>query len=83
MKNLNRIEPKNLLVPCQAPSRRPQETYGDFLTEILFSASSPTVSTNVYLLTRCSAGFFLQEIFSRILLLPLLMKVVIDSMRQI
>jgi len=52
MKKPSRIEPKNLLVPCQAPSRRPQETYGDFLTEILFSASSPTDSDAITLVTQ-------------------------------
>ena len=45
IKNQIRIEPKYLLVLCQAPSRRPHQKSGDFLTEILFSDSSPTVST--------------------------------------
>ena len=39
------IEPKQLLEPCQAPSKRPHEESGDFLTEILYSACSPTVRT--------------------------------------
>ena len=39
------IEPTQLLEPCHAPRRRPLEESGDFLTEILYSASSPTVST--------------------------------------
>ena len=38
------ITPKSLLAPCQASTRRPQLKSGDFLTEILYSASSPTVS---------------------------------------
>ena len=38
------ITPKSLLAPCQASTRKPQLKSGDFLTEILYSASSPTVS---------------------------------------
>lgn len=44
MKNQS-IEPAQLLEPCQAPSRTPQERSGDFLTETLYAASSPTVSS--------------------------------------
>lgn len=43
------ITSKSLLAPCQASTRRPQLKSGDFLTEILYSASSPTVSCNNFL----------------------------------
>ncbi|KAL9981153.1 hypothetical protein ACROYT_G009817 [Oculina patagonica] len=51
MKNQS-IEPTQLLEPCQAPSRRPRQKSGDFLTEILYSASSPTDSDAITLVTQ-------------------------------
>ncbi|KAJ7381735.1 hypothetical protein OS493_039309 [Desmophyllum pertusum] len=51
MKNQS-IEPKKLLEPCQAPSKRPRVKTGDFLTEILYSASSPTDSDAITLVTQ-------------------------------
>ncbi|XP_020622312.1 LARGE xylosyl- and glucuronyltransferase 2-like [Orbicella faveolata] len=46
------IEPKQLLEPCQALSKRPLVESGDFLTEILYSACSPTDSDAVTLVTQ-------------------------------
>lgn len=46
MKHQNIIDPKHLLVPCQPHGRnRPRKKSAAFLTEILFSVYSPTVST--------------------------------------
>ncbi|CAH3103630.1 unnamed protein product, partial [Porites lobata] len=46
------ITPKSLLAPCQASTKRPQLKSGDFLTEILYSASSATDSDAITLVTQ-------------------------------
>lgn len=53
MKHQNIINPKHLLVPCQPHGRnRPRKKSAAFLTEILFSAYSPTDSEAITLVTQ-------------------------------
>ncbi|XP_068678559.1 uncharacterized protein [Montipora foliosa] len=56
IENWGIIKTEDLLVQCQAPSRRPRPRSGDILTEILFSSSSPADFESITLVTQLTSN---------------------------